>query len=92
MRWDAKRPTTPGCASGQHIQMLFGFFAGIGLPARDHDIGTCTNKAFGNSPANTPSSAGDNGGAAGEIKQCVEFLRVHGPNLTGQAGCEGAEW
>jgi hypothetical protein len=72
--------------------MLFGFFASIGFPTRDHDIGAGTNKAFGNSPADTPSSARDNGGATGEIKQSVEFLRVHGPNLTGQAGCEGAEW
>jgi hypothetical protein len=72
--------------------MLLGFFAGIGFPARNYDIGTSTNKAFGNSPADTPSSAGDDGGATSEIKQCVEFLRVHGPNLTGPAGPKGVEW
>ena len=49
--------------------ILFGFFAGIRLPARDHDVGSGTNQAFSNGPTDTPGSSGNDGSAAGEIKQ-----------------------
>ena len=92
MGWNTECSATLCGAGSQDIQMCLGLFAGIGLATGDHDVGPSTNQAFGNGPTDTPGSSGNDGGAAGEIKQVVEFLHVHGPKLTGSAEAWGANW
>lgn len=72
--------------------MLLGLFASIGLATGDHDVGPSADQPFSNGPTDTPGSSGNDGGAAGEIKQVVEFLHVHDPKLTGSAESKGANW